>query len=165
MWGYLWIPILFSLSKEFSSVEAQSKILLPSQRQQQQNDAVSSLSVLGPRCPVPDSKLNYRPVIGIVTHPGDGASGRLNNATNASYIAASYVKFVESAGARVIPLIYNEPEDVLFEVILKKINSILFFMFICCYCSADVVVMLIEEAGIGKWCTVHWRLGQRWFVL
>ncbi|KAH9723304.1 gamma-glutamyl hydrolase 2 [Citrus sinensis] len=124
MWGYLWIPILFSLSKEFSSVEAQSKILLPSQRQQQQNDAVSSLSVLGPRCPVPDSKLNYRPVIGIVTHPGDGASGRLNNATNASYIAASYVKFVESAGARVIPLIYNEPEDVLFE--LELVNGVLY---------------------------------------
>ncbi|XP_024043543.1 gamma-glutamyl hydrolase 2-like isoform X3 [Citrus sinensis] len=125
MWGYLWIPILFSLSKEFSSVEAQSKILLPSQRQQQQNDAVSSLSVLGPRCPVPDSKLNYRPVIGIVTHPGDGASGRLNNATNASYIAASYVKFVESAGARVIPLIYNEPEDVLFEK-LELVNGVLY---------------------------------------
>ncbi|KAH9779197.1 gamma-glutamyl hydrolase 2 [Citrus sinensis] len=125
MWGYLWIPILFSLSKEFSSVEAQSKILLPSQRQRQQNDAVSSLSVLVPRCPVPDSKLNYRPVIGIVTHPGDGASGRLNNATNASYIAASYVKFVESAGARVIPLIYNEPEDVLFEK-LELVNGVLY---------------------------------------
>lgn len=122
MWNYLWIPILFSLSKEFSSAEAQSKIFLPSQRLQGENDAVSSLSVSVPRCPVPDWKLNYRPVIGIVTHPGDGASGRLNNATNASYIAASYVKFVESAGARVIPLIYNEPEDVLIEVI-KKINQ------------------------------------------
>ncbi|KAL9438059.1 hypothetical protein AB3S75_023846 [Citrus x aurantiifolia] len=125
MWGYLWIPILFSFSKEFSSVEAQSKILLPSQRQRQQNDAVSSLFVLVPRCPVPDSKLNYRPVIGIVTHPGDGASGRLNNATNASYIAASYVKFVESAGARVIPLIYNEPEDVLFQK-LELVNGVLY---------------------------------------
>lgn len=60
-------------------------------------------------CPSPDPALNYRPIIGIVSHPGDGASGRLSNATNASYIAASYVKFVESAGARVIPLIYNEP--------------------------------------------------------
>jgi gamma-glutamyl hydrolase len=55
-------------------------------------------------------------VIGILSHPGDGASGRLSNATNASYIAASYVKFVESAGARVIPLIYNEPPEILFEV-------------------------------------------------
>jgi gamma-glutamyl hydrolase len=69
-----------------------------------------------PRCSAPDIKLNYRPVIGILSHPGDGASGRLNNETNASYIAASYVKFVESAGARVIPLIYNEPREILFEV-------------------------------------------------
>ncbi|PPD79031.1 hypothetical protein GOBAR_DD24036 [Gossypium barbadense] len=59
--------------------------------------------------------LYYRPVIGILSHPGDGASGRLNNDTNASYIAASYVKFVEAAGARVIPLIYNEPEEILFQ--------------------------------------------------
>ncbi|KAL2611367.1 hypothetical protein R1flu_023059 [Riccia fluitans] len=28
-----------------------------------------------------------------------------------SYIAASYVKFVESGGARAVPLLYNEPED------------------------------------------------------
>ncbi|PKI52774.1 hypothetical protein CRG98_026849, partial [Punica granatum] len=72
-----------------------------------------SLSV--PRCPAPDPKLNFRPVIGILSHPGDGASGRLNNASNASYIAASYVKFVESAGARVIPLIYTEPPEILYE--------------------------------------------------
>ncbi|CAA6661139.1 unnamed protein product [Spirodela intermedia] len=61
------------------------------------------------RVPFPDPSLYYRPVIGILSHPGDGASGRLSNATDASYIAASYVKFVESAGARVIPLIFNEP--------------------------------------------------------
>ncbi|XP_031278591.1 gamma-glutamyl hydrolase 2-like [Pistacia vera] len=58
-------------------------------------------------------------------YPGDGASGRLNNATNASYIAASYVKLVESAGARVIPLIYNEPEEILFEK-LKLVNGVLY---------------------------------------
>ncbi|PIN25486.1 Gamma-glutamyl hydrolase [Handroanthus impetiginosus] len=45
---------------------------------------------------------------------------RLNNATNASYIAASYVKFVESGGARVIPLVYNEPPQILH----KKLNLV-----------------------------------------
>lgn len=60
---------------------------------------------------------NY-PVIGIVSHPGDGARGRLSNATNVSYIAASYVKFVEAAGARVVPIVYNEPEETLLEVTL-----------------------------------------------
>ncbi|KAJ0101026.1 hypothetical protein Patl1_04901 [Pistacia atlantica] len=89
------------------------------------DDSVTTLTVPVPRCPRPDPKLNYRPVIGILSHPGDGASGRLNNATNASYIAASYVKFVESAGARVIPLIYNEPEDILFEK-LKLVNGVLY---------------------------------------
>lgn len=110
MWNYLWILTLISLSEELSLAKAaQSNILLPSQL----NDDLSSPLF---RCLAPDPKLNYRPVIGILSHPGDGASGRLNNATNASYIAASYVKFVESAGARVIPLIYNEPREILFQV-------------------------------------------------
>lgn len=69
-------------------------------------------------CSVPNPNLNYKPVIGILSHPGDGASGRLNNDTNASYIAASYVKLAEAGGARVIPLIYNDPEELLFKVAL-----------------------------------------------
>ena len=113
MWNYLWIPFLISLSKELTLARSATattspSILLPSQ--------LADDSPSAPRCPAPDTNLNYRPVIGILSHPGDGASGRLNNATNASYIAASYVKFVESAGARVIPLIYNEPREILFEV-------------------------------------------------
>ena len=107
MCSYFWIPFLISLSREIVPTKAtESAILLPSQM-----DHDSS-----PRCSLPDQKLYYRPVIGILSHPGDGASGRLSNATNASYIAASYVKFVESAGARVIPLIYNEPLEVLYQV-------------------------------------------------
>ncbi|XWS16865.1 hypothetical protein CRYUN_Cryun33cG0017600 [Craigia yunnanensis] len=76
-------------------------------------------------CTTLNPNLYYWPVIGILSHPGDGASGRLNNDTNASYIAASYVKFVEAAGARVIPLIYNEPEEILFEK-LELVNGVLF---------------------------------------
>lgn len=71
----------------------------------------------GRACAAPTDPAAYdRPVIGIVSHPGDGAGGRVSNGTAASYIAASYVKFVESAGARVVPLIYNEPEERLLEV-------------------------------------------------
>ncbi|KAH9313801.1 hypothetical protein KI387_022428, partial [Taxus chinensis] len=66
-----------------------------------------------------------KPVIGILSHPGDGASGRLSNATNVSYIAASYVKFVEAGGARVIPFIFTEPEEIL-EKKLKLVNGLLF---------------------------------------
>ena len=67
--------------------------------------------------PAPADPAVYdRPVIGIVSHPGDGAGGRISNTTATSYIGASYVKFVEAAGARVIPLVYNEPEERLLEV-------------------------------------------------
>ena len=69
----------------------------------------------------------YRPLIGIVTLPGDGANGKLSTAPNASYIAASYVKFVESGGARAVPLIYNEPSEVIEQVIL--LISAVFFLF------------------------------------
>lgn len=107
---YTWLSFLIIVSLEFSLVDAAHlypNIIMPSQ---------SGLDS-SPSCTAMDPKLNYLPVIGILSHPGDGASGRLNNATNASYIAASYVKFVESAGARVIPLIYNEPIEVIFKVL------------------------------------------------
>ncbi|XP_054816276.1 gamma-glutamyl hydrolase 2-like [Prosopis cineraria] len=117
--SYFWIPILISFLRcVVGSAEAHD-IVLPSQRH---NDSLPRSSST---CPAPNPNLYYRPVIGIITHPGDGASGRLSNATNASSVAASYVKFVESAGARVIPLIFNEP----WETLLKKlelVNGVLF---------------------------------------
>lgn len=66
---------------------------------------------------IADSNLNFRPVIGILSHPA--------RKSKASYIAASYVRFVQSAGARVIPLIYNEPRDTLFKK-LSLVNGVLF---------------------------------------
>ena len=78
-------------------------------------------------CAAPADPAVYdRPVIGIVTHPGDGAAGRISNATSTSYIAASYVKFVEAGGARVIPLIYNEPEERILQVRRFQIPSLRF---------------------------------------
>ncbi|KAG6607918.1 Gamma-glutamyl hydrolase 2, partial [Cucurbita argyrosperma subsp. sororia] len=115
---YLWISFLIVFSLKFSLVDAANSfpnILMPSQ----------FVLDSSPSCTKMDLKLNYHPVIGILSHPGDGASGRLSNATNASYIAASYVKFVESAGARVIPIIYTEPLEVIFEK-LDLVNGVLF---------------------------------------
>ncbi|KAJ4980419.1 hypothetical protein NE237_031256 [Protea cynaroides] len=116
LWNCLWFPLLISLSKELYSAKAQS-ILLPGESRLESSRSLS--------CSSPDPTLYFRPVIGILSHPGDGASGRLNNDSKASYIAASYVKFVESAGARVIPLIYNEPREVLYEK-LNLVNGVLF---------------------------------------
>ncbi|EOA33856.1 hypothetical protein CARUB_v10021346mg [Capsella rubella] len=85
-------------------------------------------------CSALDPNLNYKPVIGILTHPGDGRwDARRHSlslsyayASNISYIAASYVKLAETGGARVIPLIYNEPEELLFQNrdILERFNSV-----------------------------------------
>ena len=117
-WNYLWVPLLLSVSKELTSAKAEPTLLLPSEIRI--GSAQSSL-----RCPTPDYKLNFWPVIGILTYPGDGASGRLNNDTDASYIVASYMKFVESAGARVIPIIFNEPLEIIHEVgICFCLNSV-----------------------------------------
>lgn len=78
-----------------------------------------------PNCPSTDPSLNYRPIIGIVSHPGDGASGRLNNASDVSYIAASYVKLAEMGGARVIPILYTEPPEIINQK-LNLVNGIIF---------------------------------------
>lgn len=128
--NYFWIPILIAFSKDFTTADTASDtsndrsedsiLRLPSD-----NHSVVKSSGAAPSCPALNPKLNYRPIIGILSHPGDGASGRLNNGTNVSYIAASYVKFVESAGARVIPLIYNEPPRVLYKK-LNLVNGVIF---------------------------------------
>uniref|UniRef100_A0A1D1Z948 folate gamma-glutamyl hydrolase n=1 Tax=Anthurium amnicola TaxID=1678845 RepID=A0A1D1Z948_9ARAE len=130
VWSWLWVSLLVaSFSKTLGHPAAQS-ILLPGQGgggggQEELRDGLLRGSPRRSSCPLPDPSLYYRPVIGILTHPGDGASGRLSNATNASYIAASYVKFVESAGARVIPLIFNEAREVLNEK-LSLVNGVVF---------------------------------------
>lgn len=49
--------------------------------------------------------LNNRPIIGILSQPGDPAPN------GESYIAASYVKWVEAAGARVIPIFYDMTKE------------------------------------------------------
>lgn len=53
------------------------------------------------------AKLNLRPLIGILSQGGEPAP------KGHSYIAASYVKFVEAAGARAVPILHDmSPEEV-----------------------------------------------------
>jgi len=63
------------------------------------------------------SQNNY-PIIGILTQPQDDSATQ-------SYIAASYVKFIEGAGARVVPIFHNSPLNELADI-FSKINGILF---------------------------------------
>eukprot|EP00466_Bigelowiella_natans_P008780 jgi/Bigna1/55007/estExt_Genewise1Plus.C_480036 len=61
--------------------------------------------------------LNLEPTIGILAQPRAGLKG--------SYIAASYIKFVESAGARAVPIQYDLPEADLRKM-FQSVNGILF---------------------------------------
>jgi len=139
----------------FLSTNTYSQILLPTQLHR-----ISSPLT----CPAPDPSLYYQPVIGIVTHPGDGASGRLSNATDASYIAASYVKFVEAAGARVVPLIYTDPEEILLKVSLsiywvatmKWFVVIVMSILISSYLSR--ILFWLTKCTVRDYCgiLIHW---------
>jgi hypothetical protein len=66
------------------------------------------------------------PLIGVVSEPClKGVCGPPGDADDTSYIAASYVKFVESAGARAVALVYNEDKAELLRR-LKSVNMLLF---------------------------------------
>jgi len=65
--------------------------------------------------------VNNRPIVGILTQPTDGTLEDFGR----SYIAASYVKYLESAGGRVVPIFYNTPTDEL-DILFNSINGILF---------------------------------------
>jgi len=69
---------------------------------------------------------NEQPVIGILSQPLDSdfdGDSRFDGYD--SYLMAAYVKFVEAAGARVVPLIWGEPEEVTLDK-LSKLNGVLF---------------------------------------
>eukprot|EP01114_Cavostelium_apophysatum_P002705 TRINITY_DN1238_c0_g1_i1.p1 TRINITY_DN1238_c0_g1~~TRINITY_DN1238_c0_g1_i1.p1 ORF type:complete len:321 (+),score=78.97 TRINITY_DN1238_c0_g1_i1:113-1075(+) len=67
------------------------------------------------------SAVNNRPIVGILSQPTDGEMVNYGS----SYIAASYVKYVESAGARVVPILHNSTFDELGNL-FDSINAILF---------------------------------------
>jgi len=65
--------------------------------------------------------LNVRPIIGILSQPTDGDLTKYGS----QYIAASYVKYIESAGARVVPILYDSGVTNI-TTLLGYINGILF---------------------------------------
>ncbi|XP_031439903.1 gamma-glutamyl hydrolase-like [Clupea harengus] len=69
--------------------------------------------------PQKDSKRNDRPIIGVLAQELKNPEPKRN-----SYIAASYVKTLEAAGARVIPVMVNRPEEE-YRQLFKSINGIL----------------------------------------
>ncbi|XP_060789230.1 gamma-glutamyl hydrolase-like [Neoarius graeffei] len=66
------------------------------------------------------NKINDCPIIGVLAQDVHCPSPERN-----AYIAASYVKYLESAGARVVPVMINRTEDE-YTVLFRSINGILF---------------------------------------
>ncbi|XP_042868774.1 gamma-glutamyl hydrolase-like [Penaeus japonicus] len=70
--------------------------------------------------------LNLRPVIGILSQElSRGMRLALSDHNYTSYIAASYVKFFEGAGARVVPILINQDDDY-YRNIMRSINGLVF---------------------------------------
>ncbi|KAL2720762.1 chitobiosyldiphosphodolichol beta-mannosyltransferase-like [Vespula squamosa] len=68
--------------------------------------------------------LNNEPIIGILSQELSYGLNRTTEGHYKSYIAASYVKFIESAGARVVP-IWIGKNEVYYRNILRKLNGVL----------------------------------------
>jgi len=83
--------------------------------------AVQLFIVLGLLGVYAQQKLNLNPIIGILTQPTSGSETKYGR----SMIAASYVKFIESAGARVVPVFHSQTQEEL-KAVFQNINGLLF---------------------------------------
>ena len=73
--------------------------------------AIAGALAVRPTRPLSDAAepLNNFPIIGILTQPYSGETPEgMDDRDNLAYIAASYVKYLESGGARVVPILYVE---------------------------------------------------------
>ena len=62
---------------------------------------------------------NLRPIVGIVSQPHTSTPGL-------SYVAASYVKFVEMAGGRAVSLKYGDASTAEIDTLMEGLNGVLF---------------------------------------
>lgn len=73
-----------------------------------------------------NSDLNLNPIIGILSQELSSSMARvLNGSGYTSYIAASYVKFFETGGARVVPVLINQNETY-YRNIVNSLNGLVF---------------------------------------
>ena len=72
-----------------------------------------------------NSERNERPIIGILAQDLDNiVFDSFENTNYTSYIRACYVKFVESGGARVAPVLLNQPDEY-YRMIFRGTNGLL----------------------------------------
>ena len=99
---------------------------------------------------------------GNLSQPGDGMKWSVTERSmkeplpshyKESYIAASYVKFVESRGARAVPLLYNEPEEV-----LKKVCSLIPYYFSSTSLVISLFYVFDQHEGVQQASTKQYIL-------
>lgn len=74
---------------------------------------------------VPDSAASDRPIIGVLLQEISEALDRLYPGKYDTYVPASYVKWVESGGARVVPIWTGRKKDY-YKNLMLKLNGVLF---------------------------------------
>jgi len=94
-----------SLSKDAQQGDSSNSVVL-----------VASLSTF-------EETLNPRPIVGILAQELSH-SLEDNFVNKTSYIGAAYVKYIESAGARVVPVLINQ-DDAYYEMIFSSTNGLL----------------------------------------
>ena len=72
----------------------------------------------------PNAPLNERPIIGILAQELNPSLQEVYGDNYTSYIGAAYVKYVESAGARVVPVLINQTDEY-YEMIFNSTNGLL----------------------------------------
>mmetsp|Transcript_11414 Transcript_11414/g.18720 ORF Transcript_11414/g.18720 Transcript_11414/m.18720 type:complete len:323 (+) Transcript_11414:62-1030(+) len=70
-----------------------------------------------------ENVVNNSPIIGVFTQPTTSVQGDCGG--NCLYLAASYVKYLEASGARVVPINYYATEEEL-DSLLLSLNGVLF---------------------------------------
>merc|ERR1712156_303849 len=101
-------PKALSLSKDAQQGDSSNSVVL-----------VASTSLLSTF----EETLNPRPIVGILAQemPHSLEESFVNKT---SYIGAAYVKYIESAGARVVPVLINQ-DDAYYEMIFNSTNGLL----------------------------------------
>ena len=68
--------------------------------------------------------LNDHPIIGILSQELTYGLEEVYGDNYTSYIVASYVKYIESAGARVVPIFINQTDEY-YEMMFNSVNGLL----------------------------------------
>lgn len=70
-----------------------------------------------------DRAVSNSPIIGVLTQPLSALNTNTSQINASSFIPASHVKFLESGGARIVPVDYDVPQNKLYKL-LDQLNGL-----------------------------------------